>query len=93
MDSKKIGKYIFQKSTRKGKKLMVVVKNGSNIHFGDKYSEHYRDKTGFYSDLNHNDKQRRTSFRKRMEGIKLKDGSRAIDNKMQPAFYSYHYLW
>ena len=52
----KIGKYNYEKSTRKGKKLMTEV-NGKTIHFGDASMEQFKDKTGIWSKLNHEDKK------------------------------------
>ena len=40
----KVGKYEYQKSTRKGKKLSVVV-NEKTIHFGSSKMQHFKDKT------------------------------------------------
>ena len=50
----KVGKYDYEKSTRKGKKLMVKV-NNKTIHFGNDKYEHYEalvasyiDKSGYF---------------------------------------------
>ena len=48
----KIGKYNYEKSTRKGKKLMTIV-NGKTIHFGDSKMEQYKDKTGIWKSKDH----------------------------------------
>ena len=53
-------------SKKAGKKYSVYVKsekgNPKLIHFGDRKYQHYRDKLGHYSHLNHNDKQRRANY-------------------------------
>ena len=58
---KKIGKYTYEKSTRKDKKLMTVV-DGKKVHFGFPKMQHFKDKLGEWSSLDHNDKQRRKNF-------------------------------
>jgi hypothetical protein len=88
----KIGKYTYEKSTKPDKKLMVIV-DGKKIHFGSSKMEHYKDRTGIWKDKDHFDKKRRESFRKRISGIKLKDGSRAIDDPKSPAWHSLRILW
>lgn len=98
MPEKKLNQKINQpfKSSAKNKKYSVYVKDNGDvrlIHFGDKRYEHYKDRIGKFSHLDHGDKQRRKNYRARHEGIKLSDGSRAIDNKSSPAYWSYKYLW
>ena len=85
---------VFEKSTRKDKKYMVVYK-GKKIHFGNKNYEQFFDKVPLklYSHLDHGDKKRRASYRARHKAIKLKDGSLAYKNKEQPSYYSYNFLW
>ena len=80
----KIGRYNYEKSTKKGKKLMTLVQ-GKTIHFGDSSMEHFKDKTGIWKKLDHGDKTRQKSFLSRSKGIKLKDGSLAWKNPMSPA--------
>jgi hypothetical protein len=92
----KVGRFDYQKSTNPDKKLMVVVeKDGKKktIHFGARAMEHFKDRTGIWKSKDHGDTQRRKNFRDRMGGIKLKDGSRAIDNPLSPAWHSYRILW
>lgn len=50
----KIGKYNYEKSTRKDKKLMTIV-NGRRIHFGAKNMQHYKDKTKIWKEKDHLD--------------------------------------
>ena len=63
------------------------------VNFGDKRYQHYHDKIGTYSSLNHNDKRRRANYRKRHSAIIKKDGRRAVAVKYSPSWFSYHYLW
>lgn len=88
----RIGKYDYKKSTRPGKKLMVVV-NNKTIHFGASSMGHFRDKTGIWSSKNHGDAERRKSFRARMSGVKQKNGKRAVDNPESPAYHAMRILW
>ena len=88
----KIGKYNYEKSTRKDKKLMTEV-NGKTIHFGDASMEQFKDKTGIWSSKNHGDKKRQKSYLARAKGIKLKNGSLAWKNPMSPNYHSIRILW
>ena len=85
----------FKKSTRKGKKYMVVAPNGKTIHFGSLSNEQYRDTTGLglYTHLNHNDEKRRASYLARAKGIKDKNGNLTYKNKNSANYYSYKFLW
>ena len=92
----KVGRYDYKKSTNPNKKLMVVVeKDGKKrtINFGARDMGHYLDRTGIWKSKDHGDKDRRKSFRARMSGIKLKDGSRAVDNPFSPAYHALRILW
>jgi len=84
----------FKKSTRKNKKYMVRY-NNNWIHFGDLRYEHYKDKTPLklYSNLDHNDKQRRKDYLTRSMAIKDKQGNLTYNNKNSPNYYSIKYLW
>jgi len=88
----RIGGYDYERSTRPGKKLMVRVGN-KLIHFGDADSEHYRDRTGIWSSLDHNDKTRRANYLKRSAGIRDGKGQLTKDNPMSPNFHSRKILW
>lgn len=84
------------KITPKNKKYSVyVLQNGKPriIHFGARRYEHYKDKIGRYSSLDHLDNKRRHNYRKRHEAIKLKNGKPAYKDKNQPAYWAYNYLW
>lgn len=95
----KVGKYDYKKSTNPNKKLMVEVTHKGKtrtIHFGNRKppaNQHFKDRTGIFKSLDHGDKERRASFRARMSGIKLKDGSRAVDNPHSPAYHALRILW
>ena len=95
----KVGRYNYEKSTNPAKKLMVVVeKDGKKrtIHFGNRKgsaNQHFKDRTRIWKSLDHGDNERRKSFRSRMSGIKLKDGSRAVDNPLSPAYHALRILW
>lgn len=72
----------------KGKKFSVyVMKDGKRklIHFGASGYPDWRSGKAT--------KEQRESYRARARGILKKDGSRAIDDKNSPAFFSYSYLW
>ena len=74
-------------SSRKNKKIQVTLWYESKmhtVHFGDKHSQTY---------LEGASKQKRDAYRARHSKILLKDGTRAIDSKYSPAWFSYHLLW
>ena len=89
-DYKLIG---FEKSKRKYKKYDALIKNKNTkklikIPFGDTRYQQYKDSTGLglYTDLNHNDKQRRMRYITRhRRWVK--------DNYYSPSFFSMYYLW
>ena len=88
----KIGKYNYELSTKKGKKLMTVV-NGKTIHFGDINMEHFNDKTNLLPKrLNHNDKTRRKNYLNRSAGIRSKKRL-TKDDPMSPNYHSRRILW
>ena len=74
----------YEKSTRADKKWMTKTPDGKTVYFGSKGYEDYTE---------HKDPVRREAYRKRHEGIKLKDGSRAVDKVYSPAWLSYNILW
>lgn len=88
----KIGKYNYEKSDRKNKKLMVVV-NGVKIHFGDIRYKHFKDKTGIYKNLDHGDKKRQKNYLTRARGIKDKSGKLTKDNPLSPNYHAIRILW
>jgi len=73
-----------KRSTRKDKKWMVILKDGSKKHFGAYGMSDY---------TIHKDPARRDRYRKRHSKILLKDGRPAYTVKGTPAFYSWFLLW
>jgi hypothetical protein len=88
----KVGKYTYEKSTRKDKKLMTRV-DGKLIHFGNPKYQHFKDKTGIWRNKNHGDPERRKNYLSRAKGIKLKDGSLAWKNPKSPNYHAVKILW
>jgi hypothetical protein len=88
----KIGRYDYERSTSKNKKLMTIV-NGKKLHFGDSRYSHYMDRTKIWSSKDTLDKKKRESYRKRHSAIKTKDGRLAISDPSQPAYHSLRVLW
>lgn len=74
-------------------KYTATLPDGKKVNFGDRRYQHYKDKIGSWSSLDHLDLKRRKNYRARHSGIVLSDGSRAIDKKYSPAWFSYKYLW
>tara|TARA_R110000803_G_scaffold31674_2_gene70363 strand:- start:865 stop:1140 length:276 start_codon:yes stop_codon:yes gene_type:complete len=89
---KKIGDYIYKKSTRPTKKLMTTVA-GKIIHFGSATMEHYFDKTGLTpKKLNHGDKKRQKNYLTRSAGIKS-GGNLTKDDPTSANYHSRRILW
>lgn len=81
------------RSTKAGKKFMVKVRNPKTggiktIHFGAKGMDDWRGTDGKKATS-----EQRKSFRARIKGIKLKDGSFAYKSKLSPAYWALNYLW
>ena len=72
--NKKYSVYV-KADTKSGKKL---------IHFGSSLHQHYKDKIGEYSHLDHNDKKRRALYYKRHKKATSKDTAK---------YFSHKYLW
>jgi len=85
----------FKKSTRKGKKYMVKTPSGKWVHFGSSSMQQYKDSTPLklYSNLDHGDKKRRTSYLARAKGIKNKQGNLTWKDKESANYYSIRFLW
>jgi hypothetical protein len=83
---KKMNGWLFKVSNRKNKKYDVYdPKTGKYlVSFGDNRYEHFKDKIGFWSKKDHNDKTRQTSYKKR-HGTNPKYGS--------AGYFSLKYLW
>jgi len=90
----KIGKYNYELSNRKNKKLKVDV-NGVWIHFGGPQgSKHFFDKTGLLNkSLNHKDEKIRKAWKARHEKIKDKEGRLVYKDPNSPSYHSYKVLW
>ncbi len=71
------------KSTRKGKKMMVLTKNGV-IHFGDSSMEDY---------TQHKNKIRRKNYCIRSAGIKDKNGNLTFKDKDRANYWARKVLW
>ena len=88
----KIGKYNYEKSSRKDKKLMTVV-DGVTVNFGNPSYKHFKDKTGIWKSLDHNDKKRRKNYLTRSAGIKDCKGKLTKDNPLSPNYHARRILW
>ena len=80
-----------EKSTRDGKKYKATIENKKSkkqvsIHFGSTAHQHYKDKKGLYSHLDHNDKERRKRFQNRFR-------SRYNPNEYSATYFSWAILW
>lgn len=81
--------------TPKNKKYSVYVKENNKptlIHFGDSNYQHYFDKIGNWSSLNHLDPVRRKSYLARAKKIKNHSGL-AYKDKNSANYYAVKYLW
>ena len=86
----------FRKSSTKNAKYDAIISDSGKIRyvpFGDNRYQHYHDRIGLYSNLNHNDLKRRDEYRKRHSAIKTKDGKLAYQQLYSPAYFSFYYLW
>ena len=88
----KIGKYNYEKSTRKDKKLMTIV-NNKKIHFGNPNYQHYKDRTGIWKNLDHKNKDRRNNYLYRASGIRDGKGNLTKDNPESPNYHAIKILW
>lgn len=82
----------FEKSNSKNKKYDAILKNKKTgrekrVPFGDTRYEQFRDRTGLnlYSNLDHNDLNRRHLYLARHE----KD----MDNKFSSSYFAARFLW
>jgi hypothetical protein len=74
----------YWRSSSKNKKWMTITPDGRKVHWGDPHMQDY---------TQHHNKRRRSNYKKRHAGIRLKNGSRAIDKKWSPAWLSYYVTW
>lgn len=86
------GTYDYEKSTRKGKKLMVTI-DGVTIHFGTDSMQHYKDKTKLWSELDHNNEERRRKYLARSKGILNGMDETTFDNPLSANYHSREILW
>jgi hypothetical protein len=94
MEIKRDG-YIFRVPDHPTAKYEVLA-GGTRKHvayFGDRRYQHYKDRLGFWSRLDHLDSDRRARYWARHSGIRLADGRLAVLVKGTPAWFSMHYLW
>lgn len=97
MEDKKELYKIF-KSKAKDKKYSVYVKGDNGkaklIHFGSLSHQHYKDTTPLklYSNLDHNDEERRKRYLQRAKGIK-KQGKISFKDKNSSNYYAVKFLW
>ena len=88
----------FKNTTSSKHKYFVHVKADNKkgykkIGFGHKDYQHYKDKLGEYSNLNHLDKNRRRNYLSRAKGIRDKQGNLTWQNKNSSNYYAVKYLW
>lgn len=88
----RIGRYDYEKSDKKGKKLMTVV-DGKKVHFGDSKMEQFKDKTGIWKKKDHGDKERRKSYLARARGIKNKQGELTYKDPTSANYHAVRILW
>lgn len=79
-------------------KVEILTKTGAfkkKVQFGRLPYQHYKDSTPLkiFSYLDHDDKKRRTNYRKRHSKIKLKDGRFAYKVPYTSSWFSYNFLW
>jgi hypothetical protein len=94
MDNKELYKPFPSNLTNK-KYSVYVMKDGKKrlIHFGDNRYSQFKDKIGFYKNLDHNDPKRRDLYLKRAKGIRNKKGELTYKDKSSPNYYAVRYLW
>ena len=78
--------YTFKISTKKNKKYDAYKNSKYLVSFGDKNYQHYFDKIGHYSHLDHLDLKRKNNYYKRF--------GKKEDAKFESAkYFSHNYLW
>jgi hypothetical protein len=81
--------YDVKKSTRENKKYDVFKDGKFIVSFGASGMQHYKDKIGLWSNLDHNDEDRLKSFRNRFK--KLYEMNK--NNKSSGIYWSWRFLW
>jgi hypothetical protein len=84
--------FVNQKSQSKNKKYGAIIPNGQIKYFGSLNYDHYYDKIGYYSNLNHLDEKRRKNYISRHMGVKS-NGISAPLIEYSPSWFSLNYLW
>lgn len=80
-------------------KYTAILPSGKRVGFGHVDYQHYKDSVpkrlggGLWSKKDHKDPVRRNSYRKRHGALRCKNGTRCINVKYSPAWFSYYYLW
>lgn len=96
METEKLYK-IFKSKSKNKKYSVYVMKDGKKtlINFGQLGFDQYRDTTPLklYSDLDHNDKERRKRYLQRAKGIKNKQGELTWKDRNSANYYAIKYLW
>ena len=84
----------FKKADPKTKKKYEVAitfkdpsKKPKKVQFGSLQHEHYKDRIGFFTDLDHNNVQRRKLFYNRFRSLLKKT------KKYSPMYFSAKFLW
>lgn len=80
------GYIIVAPSKYKHKKYDVFQHNKYLLSFGDNRYQHYCDKFGYYSHLNHLDPKRRLLYRMRHQNDNIND-------PRYPGYWSWNFLW
>lgn len=88
----KVGKYTYEKSPVKNKKLRTTV-NGKTVDFGHTSYEHFKDKTGIWKSLDHGDTTRRKNYLTRTANQKDGKGNLTKDNPMSANYHARRILW
>jgi hypothetical protein len=89
-----VGKYTYYRSTRKDKKLMTILSDGTVVHFGNPKYQHYYDKTGLLDKkLNHLDVKRRENYLNRSANIKNKEGKLTRNDPKSANYHARRILW
>lgn len=79
-------RYVVKPSTRRNKKYDVYTDDRYLLSFGDNRYEQYNDRIGYYSNLNHYDKNRRNSYKSRHHFDN-------INNPNYAGYWSWWFLW
>tara|TARA_R110000803_G_scaffold55904_1_gene112955 strand:- start:996 stop:1298 length:303 start_codon:yes stop_codon:yes gene_type:complete len=88
----------FVNTTKSKNKYWVLIKSDNKkgfkrIGFGSKDHQHFKDKLGYYKNLDHGDPVRRKSYLARSKGIKNKQGELTWKNKDSANYWSRTILW